>query len=79
MAYVSCQYAPPDPLQAEPKPAGQKAITCTDEQGQVWFLSEDSQVGDWLRYKESGGQVLAYEEPAAASNKEKKRGQGKSR
>jgi hypothetical protein len=61
MAYVSCRYATPDPLQAEPKPAGQKAITCTDEQGQVWHLSEDSQVGDWLRFKEEGGAVLAYE------------------
>jgi hypothetical protein len=64
MPYVSCQYAPPDPLQAEPKPAGQKAITCTDDQGQIWWLTEDSEVGDWLRFKESGGTVLAYEDPA---------------
>jgi hypothetical protein len=58
---VYCVPEVPVPLQAEPKPAGQKAITCTDDQGQVWFLTEDSQVGDWLRFKEAGGTVLAYE------------------
>lgn len=63
MPYVSCSYAPPDPLEPEAKPAGRRAITCTDERGRVWHLSEDSQVGDWLRYKEEGGTVLAYEAP----------------
>jgi hypothetical protein len=60
MPYVSCAFAPPDPLQAEPKPAGERAITCIDDHGRTWWLTEDSQVGDWLEYVK-GGTV----EPAA--------------
>ena len=63
MPYVSCMYAPPDPLQAEPKPAGQQAITCVDDQGRVWWLTEDSQVGDWLDYVANGGTVEPYAAP----------------
>lgn len=63
MPYVSCQYAPPDPLEPEPKPAGQRRITCTDDQGRVWWLSEDSEVGDWLDYVAKGGAVEPYAAP----------------
>jgi hypothetical protein len=73
MPYVSCQYAPPDPLLPEPKPAGQRAITCTDDQGRVWWLSEDSQVGDWLDFLKRGGIVEPYvATPEAKPAKRKK-------
>ena len=63
MPYVSCMYAPENPDDpAEIKEDGHKAITCIDEQGRKWFLTEDSQVGDWLEYKAQGGTVEAYEE-----------------
>jgi hypothetical protein len=63
MPYVSCMYAPPDPLQAEPKPAGQQSITCIDDQGNTWWLTEDSQVGDWLEFQARGGTVEPYVAP----------------
>ena len=64
MPYVSCSYAPPDPETDAMLKAGENArITCTDEQGRVWWLSEDSQVGDWLEFKASGGTVEPYEAP----------------
>lgn len=59
MAYVSCTYAPPPP---EGFP---QQVVCTDEAGAEWYLTEDSQVGDWLRYIEDGGEVTPYEEPSA--------------
>jgi hypothetical protein len=59
MAYVSCCYAPPPALEG-----GQQNIICTDEAGTEWWLSADSQVGDWLRFKEGGGEVTSYEEPS---------------
>jgi hypothetical protein len=64
MPYVSCMYAPEDPMESEPKPAGQRRIACTDDQGRVWWLSEDSQVGDWLEFKQGGGTVEPYDEAA---------------
>ena len=73
MPYVSCQYAPPDPLQAEPKPAGQRAITCTDEQGRVWWLTEDSEVGDWLEFLKAGGIVEPYKAPPEAKPAKRKK------
>ena len=64
MPYVSCMLAPPNPDDdLEAKTEGHRAITCIDEQGRTWFLTEDSQVGDWLEYKESGGTVEPYEAP----------------
>ena len=57
MPYVSCRYAPPPP---EGMP---QMILCIDEQGVEWTLSEDSEVGDWLRFVKENGEVLAYEEP----------------
>jgi hypothetical protein len=55
--YVSCTYAPPPP-EALPQ-----QIICTDEVGAEWWLTEDSQVGDWLRFVEDGGEVTPYEPP----------------
>jgi hypothetical protein len=64
MPYVSCRYAPPDQTgMMQPKPAGQQNVICTDENGVEWHLTEDSEVGDWLRFVEDGGTVLAYEPP----------------
>ena len=67
MPYVSCRYAPPDDNRdgAETKQGENARIICTDENGVEWWLTEDSQVGDWLRFKEEDGEVLAYEEPQA--------------
>jgi hypothetical protein len=42
---------------------GQQMIICTDEVGTEWWLTEDSQVGDYLRYVEAGGTVDPYEPP----------------
>jgi hypothetical protein len=61
--YVSCMYAPPDPEMDENLKTGENArITCTDDQGRVWWLSEDSQVGDWLEFVAQGGTVEPYAE-----------------
>ena len=62
MPYVSCRYAPPDAtgMMPEPKP-GAYPVICTDENGVEWFLTEDSQVGDWLRFVEEGGTVTEAE------------------
>jgi hypothetical protein len=43
-----------------------RRVIATDDQGVEWHLDEASQVGDWLRFVEDGGQVLAYEPPAEA-------------
>ena len=56
MPYQSCRYAPPPTIEGDPQ-----MIICTDESGQEWWLTEDSQVGDWLRYQKADGEVLAYE------------------
>jgi hypothetical protein len=57
-------YAPENPDDPpEIKEDGHKAITCIDEQGRKWFLTEDSQVGDWLTYVAEGGTVSPYEAP----------------
>jgi hypothetical protein len=58
MAYVSCRTAPPPELEGFPQ-----QIICTDEAGQEWWLTEDSQVGDWLRYVEAGGEITPYAPP----------------
>ena len=58
MAYQSCKYAPPPEL-----PIDRQMIICTDENGTEWFLTEDSQVGDWLRYVEEDGEITPYEAP----------------
>ena len=61
MAYVSCRYAPPPTPNA---PSQDQMIICVDENGVEWHLTEDSLVGDWLRFKEEGNEVLAYEAPS---------------
>jgi len=63
MPYVSAQYAPPLPpeMLATVKQGDPRRVIATDDQGVEWHLTEDSQVGDWLRFVESGGEVLAYE------------------
>ena len=60
MPYVSCMVTAPDPDELEAKPAGERHITCIDEQGRTWWLTEDSQVGDWLEYVANGGTVEPY-------------------
>ena len=54
MPYVSAHYMPPDPLALPDAP---KQVSATDAEGVVWSLTEDSQVGDWLRYLEDGGTI----------------------
>lgn len=56
MPYVSARYAPPSTLFPEP-PAGQRPVIATDDLGVEWSLTEDSQVGDWLRYLDDGGTI----------------------
>ena len=76
MPYVSAQYAPPLPpeMRGMAKPGEPNRVIATDDQGVEWHLTEDSQVGDWLRFIESGGQVLSAREaeakPAPAKRKE---------
>jgi hypothetical protein len=62
MPYVSARYMPPDPMMPPDAPRQVQAI---DEQGLVWSLTEDSQVGDWLRYIEEGGTIEPATQPAA--------------
>jgi len=61
--YVSARYAPPNAtgMMPEPEP-GKRRIIATDDQGTEWFLTEDSQVGDWLRFIEAGGEILEVQE-----------------
>jgi hypothetical protein len=68
MPYVSAQYAPPLPpeMLATVKAGDPRRVIATDHDGVEWSLKEDSRVGDWLRYVEGGGTVLAYEPPVAA-------------
>lgn len=59
MPYVSARYAPPDPTGfMEPK-LGALPVIATDDQGVEWQLTEDSLVGDWLRFVEAGGQIAS--------------------
>ena len=67
MPYVSARYAPPVPDEPEPKPAGQRRVIATDDEGREWHLAEDSQVGDWLRFIEEGGAVMAADAKEPAS------------
>ena len=62
MPYVSARFAPLDPV-IPALPGAPKRVIATDDQGVEWFLTEDSQVGDWLRYIEAGGSI----EPAPAT------------
>lgn len=65
MPYVSCKFAPPLPPEAGPPPEdGKLQIVCIDEEGLEWSLTEDSQVGDYLRFVEAGGQIEDADDPA---------------
>jgi hypothetical protein len=61
MVYVSAKYQPRSPIAPPDSPRPVQAI---DDQGQVWALTEDSQVGDWLRYLEAGGTIDPESEDA---------------
>lgn len=59
MPYVSAYYAPTTNLTPDmPQPKdGERPVIAVDDQGVEWHLTEDSTVGDWLRYIEDGGQI----------------------
>jgi hypothetical protein len=65
--YISARYAPPDATGLMPEPKeGAKPVIATDDQGVEWRLTEDSRVGDWLRYKESESfAIAAHDAPEA--------------
>jgi len=44
-------------------PDAPRNIQAIDDQGLVWSLREDSEVGDWLRYLADGGTIDPVEEP----------------
>jgi len=78
MPYVSARYAPPVQMEGMAAPKeGAMPVIATDDQGQEWHLTEDSEVGDWLRYRETENfRILAHdEEPEAepASKTKRKR------
>lgn len=58
--YVSAKYMPRDSLEL---PGSARSIQAIDDQGNIWTLREDSDVGDWLRYLEAGG-TIDPEDPA---------------
>jgi len=62
MPYVSARYAPEDP-NMPPFPEGEKMVVATDDNGVEWWLQENSEVGDWIRYIEEGGTIDPAEEP----------------
>jgi hypothetical protein len=58
MPYVSSRFAPPDATGMMPATKdGEHRVIATDDQGNEWHLTEDSQVGDWLRFIEAGGTI----------------------
>jgi hypothetical protein len=59
MPYVSARYAPPLPEGVGPstREGDPARVIATDDQGNEWFLTEDSQVGDWTRFIEAGGTI----------------------
>jgi hypothetical protein len=63
--YVSARYAPPDEVMLQ-MPGAPKRVVATDENGTEWWLTEDSQVGDWLRYVADGGTIEPYAETKSA-------------
>lgn len=62
--YISAKYMSSDPLTLPDAP---KPVQATDEQGQNWALTEDSQHGDWLRYIEEGGTIDPADPPVITS------------
>jgi hypothetical protein len=72
MPLVSAYYAPPsdDPIMRT-KAGDPQRVIAIDDQGVEWHLTDDSQVGDWLRFIESGGQVMGAK-PAPAKKADDK-------
>lgn len=54
MPYVSAKYGHPDPIAP---PTAPKPVFATDDQGLIWSLNENSQVGDWVDYIANGGTI----------------------
>jgi hypothetical protein len=74
MPYTSARYEPPQPensplatTEGEPR-----RVVATDDQGNEWFLTENSEVGDWLRYIEGGGTIEEPDVPEARPAKRKR-------
>lgn len=61
MPYVTAYYAPPLPpeMAGMAKPGSANRVIAIDDQGTEWHLTDDSLVGDWLRYD---GEVLSSDE-----------------
>ena len=70
MSYVSVRYTV-DPTGMQAK-SGERPVIATDDQGREWHLAENSEVGDWLRFVEAGGEIEAYEDPAQDKKKRRK-------
>ena len=70
MPYVSAMYAPPDPiLDNPPLGSGKERIVALDDVGRFWYLTADSQVGDWLEYVKNGGTIAPYDTEVYAEMK----------
>ena len=70
MPYVSARYQPHDPNSMMPARAtGKRFVIAVDEQGKEWHLTEDSEVGDWLRYIKNGGEIKPAVEVKALGEK----------
>lgn len=49
-------------IEADGSVTTDKHIKAIDDRGREWQHSVDSQVGDWLRYIENGGEIAPYVE-----------------
>lgn len=54
--FVSAQYV------ANEAPPPDQLIRAVDEDGVIWWLQDNCQQGDWLRFVEEGGTVLVAKE-----------------
>jgi hypothetical protein len=54
MPYVKARYMPTGPIDLPDAP---RQVQALDDQGGLWALTEDSQVGDWLEYVNSVGVI----------------------
>ena len=66
MPYVSCRYAPPTPPDMPQLLGDARQVVCLDTEGREWWLTEDSDVGDYKLFIENGGTIDPHtaEEPA---------------
>lgn len=58
--FVSAQYVQQTDL---PPPNPQMLIRAVDDEGNVWWHTDDCTQGDWLRFIEEGNQVMTAEAP----------------